>query len=86
MVRPHRQDEKVDQPDLRAHLDCRDLQPRINNRHRERDAAVRERHRRYDEEYGIPGANHNNRDHQPRENDYGPANDFDGFSAFSDRL
>ena len=40
----------------------------------------------YDEEYGVPGANRNNRDHQPRGNDYNPADDLDGFSAFSDRL
>ena len=38
----------------------------------------------YDEEYGVPGANRNY-DHQPRGNDYNPADDLDGFSAFFDR-
>ena len=78
-VRPH-------QPDLCARLDRRDLRPRINNRHRERDTAERERRRCYDEEYGVPGANRNNCNHQPRQNDYDPANDLDGFSTFSNRL
>jgi len=69
-VRPYRRDEEVDQPDLRAGL----------NRHRER-----EQRRRY-KEHGVPGANRNNRDHHPHGNDYNPADDLDGFSAFSDRL
>jgi len=85
-VRHHRQDEEVDQPDLRAYLDRRDLRPRINNRHRERDAAEREHRHVYDKEYGVPGANCNNCDQQPRENDYQPVNDLDGFSVFSNRL
>ena len=41
-VCPYRWDEEVDQPDLRTCLDRRDLRPRINNRHRERDATERE--------------------------------------------
>jgi len=85
-VRPHRRDEEVDQLDLRNYLDRRDLRPRINNHHRERDDAKRERHRRFDEEHSAPGANRNNRDHQPRGNDHNPTEDHDGFSAFSDRL
>jgi len=86
LERPHRWDEEVDQPDLFTHLDRYDLRPRINNRHRERDAAERERRRCYDEECGIPGANRNNHDHQHHENDYDQADDLDGFSAFSNRL
>jgi len=85
-VCPHRRDEEVDQPDLHTRLDRRNLRPRINNRHRERDAAEQECRRRYDEEYGVAGANRNNRDHQPRDNEYDPVNDLDGFSTFSDRL
>jgi hypothetical protein len=80
-VHPHRRDEEVDQLDLRAHLDRRDLRPRINNHHRERDDAERECRRRYDQEHGAPGANRNNHHHQSRGNDYNPADNLDGFSA-----
>ena len=41
-VHPHRRDEEVDQSDLRDRLACRDLRPRIDNRHREWDYAERE--------------------------------------------
>ncbi|XP_039834394.1 uncharacterized protein LOC120695151 [Panicum virgatum] len=41
---------------------------------------------RYDEEHGAPSVNRNNRDHQPRDDDYDLTDDLDGFSAFSDRL
>ena len=41
-VRPHRRDEEVDQPNLRDRLARRDLQLRIDNRHRQRDNAERE--------------------------------------------
>ena len=85
-VRPHRRDEEVDQLELRTCLDHCDLRPRINNCHHERDAAERDRRRLYDEEYGVPGANRNNSDHQPRGNDYNPADDLDSFSTFSNRL
>ena len=61
-VCPHRRDEEVDQPDLHTRLDRRNLRPRINNRHRERDAAEQECRRRYDEEYGVAGANRNSPD------------------------
>jgi len=80
-VRPHRRDKEVDQLDLCALLDHRDLRPRINNRHHEW-----ERCRHYNEEHGVLDTNRNNRDRQPRGNDYDPADDLDGFSAFSDRL
>ena len=82
-VCPHRRDEEVDQLELRTCLDHCDLRPRINNCHCERDNAKWERCYLYDEEYGVPGANC---DCRPRGNDYDPADDLDGFSAFSDRL
>jgi hypothetical protein len=85
-IRPHRLDEEVNQPDLRDCLGRHDLRPRIDNRHRERDNAERERRRRYDEEHGAPGTNRDNRDCRPRDNDYNLADDLDGFSTFSDRL
>ena len=50
------------------------------------------RRRQYDEEHGIPDADHQNRDRRgdnpPRRprRDYEPDNDLDGFSAFSSRL
>jgi len=60
-VRPHRRDEEVDQPDLRDRLARRDLRPRIDNRHRQRDNVERERRYRYDDEHGAPDHIRNNR-------------------------
>ena len=61
-MRPHRRDEEVDQPDLCDRLARRDLRPRIDNRHHQRDNAERERRRRYDDEHGAPDHIRNNRD------------------------
>ena len=85
-VRPHRRDEEVDQPDLRDHLARRDLRPRIDNRHCQRDNAERELRRHNDEEHGAPDHIRNNRDRRPRDDDYDLADDLDGFSTFSDKL
>ncbi|RLM79590.1 putative gag-pol precursor [Panicum miliaceum] len=97
----HLSDDEVDQPDLRANLNKRDLWPTVNNRHRERDEAERERWCKYDEEYDPLNANHGKRgwrgndDQQrpPRPPSPAPAvphgdisGDLDGFSAFSNRL
>ena len=58
MTRPRDDEEEVNQNDLRLELNQQDLGPRINNCHRKRDAPECERRRRYDEEHGIPDANH----------------------------
>jgi len=59
-TRPHGDDGEVNQNDLRLQLNQRDLRPCINNRHRQRDAAEHERHHQYDEEHGVPDADHQN--------------------------
>jgi hypothetical protein len=92
----HHGDDEVDQPDLRANFNNRDLRHAINNRHRERDEAEREQQRKYDEEYAPLAPvmairadavmmSSNNQLHHPApavlDDDIG--SDLDGFSAFS---
>ena len=57
-TRPHGDDGEVNQNDLHLQLNQQDLCQRIDNRHRQRDAAERERHHQYDEEHGLPDADH----------------------------
>ena len=91
-TRPRDDEEEVNQNDLGLELNQQDLCPRINNHHRERDAAEHERRRRYDEKHGVPAADHQYRGRQgnnpPRQpcHDYEPSNNIDGFSAFSNQL
>ena len=92
MTRPRDDEEEVNQNDLRLQLNQQDLCQRIDNRHRQRDAAERERRRQYNEEHGVPDADHQNHgcrgDNPPRRplHNYEPGNNLDGFSAFSSRL
>jgi len=62
-TRPHGDDGVVNQGDLRLQLNQQDLRQRINNRHRQCDAAERERRRQYDKEHGVSDADHLNRSH-----------------------
>ena len=57
-TRPHSDDGEVNQNDLRLQLNQQDLCQRINNYHRQRDAAECERRRQYDEEHGASDADH----------------------------
>ena len=58
-TRPHGDDEEeVNQNDLRLQLNQQDMRPRINNRHLQCDAAEHERCHQYDEEHGVPDADH----------------------------
>ena len=59
-TRPHGDDGEVNQNDLHLQLNQQDLCQRIDNRHRQCDAAERERHRQYDEEHGASDADHQN--------------------------
>ena len=91
-TRPRDDGEEVNQNDLRLELNQQDLRPRINNHHRKRNAADRERRRRYNEEHNVPDTNHRYRgrrgNNPPRQpcHDYEPSNNIDGFSAFSNQL
>ena len=64
-MRPQGDDEEeVNQSDLCDQLNQQDLRQRINNRHRQHDTAERERRCQYDEEHGVPDADHQNRGHR----------------------